>query len=44
MNDFGGLQGGLEEPSAESFWHFVASLAAMGDLGSISSHQNIIFG
>ena len=25
------------------FWHFVASLAAMSDLGPISSHQKLIF-
>ena len=41
MDDFGGPQGALGEPSAEVFWHFEASLAAMGDLGFISSLQKL---
>ena len=42
--DFGGPQEAPEDPSAESPWHFVTCLTAMGDVGSISIHHNLIFG
>ena len=41
-DDLEGPQRALGESSAESFSHFEASLAAMDDLGSISSLQKLI--